>query len=132
MQTGNPDVWQDMKDFHDQVIGGQISDYPCYPSSKIHELRKKLVVEEYDEFMRALIREDLTGMADGAFDLIVVVLGTLLAYGIPFPAVWHEGHASNMAKKDGPMREDGKKLKPPGWKPPNFRQILLDAGMIED
>ena len=32
-----------------------------------------------------------------------------------------------MAKVGGPIREDGKRLKPEGWEPPNITKVLLDA-----
>ncbi len=31
-----------------------------------------------------------------------------------------------MAKADGPLREDGKRLKPEGWEPPQLKNMLLD------
>jgi hypothetical protein len=35
-----------------------------------------------------------------------------------------EVHRTNMAKVGGPVRPDGKKLKPEGWQPPDIAGIL--------
>ncbi len=40
-------------------------------------------------------------------------------------------HHANMAKKDGPKREsDGKRLKPPGWKPADIEGELRKQGWL--
>jgi len=54
----------------------------------------------------------------------VVVYGTALEMGIDLEPHFNEVHASNMAKRGGPVREDGKMLKPEGWLPPDINGIL--------
>jgi predicted HAD superfamily Cof-like phosphohydrolase len=60
-------------------------------------------------------------------DVHVVVSGTAVEYGIPEDLVYEEVHRSNMAKAGGPVREDGKVLKPDGWTPPNVAAALQAA-----
>lgn len=53
----------------------------------------------------------------------------LMSYGIKligedrFHACWREVHRTNIAKAAGPV-VNGKKMKPPGWQPPNLKAIL--------
>lgn len=71
---------------------------------------------------------DLIEVADGCVDSHVVISGTALEAGIPEDEVYVEVHRTNMAKAGGPVREDGKRLKPEGWKPPNIKKVLKKAG----
>ena len=75
---------------------------------------------------------DLGGIADGIADLIYVLLGTALSYGIHIAPIWDEVQRTNMAKEGGATRHDGKVLKPEGWQPPDVRGILLKQGMKDD
>lgn len=106
----------------------------------------KFIQEEYKEltdawalYDAALEREnadaaDLAYAAiyeilDGGHDLIWVTIGMLLATGFPIQACWAEVANSNLAKIDRATdsvtrREDGKILKPEGWKPPDFAAII--------
>lgn len=103
---------------------------------EVIRLRGALIQEEYVETLEALAlvekgqREDaLELLADGLVDLVYVVIGTAIAFGIPFDECWKEVQRTNMAKTDpktgGPIyREDGKLLKPEGWEPPDLKSIL--------
>jgi len=44
--------------------------------------------------------------------------------GIDLRPFFREVHRTNMNKLSGPVREDGKKLKPPDWKPPRIVEML--------
>lgn len=48
--------------------------------------------------------------------------------GIDLRPVWSEVHAANMRKTTGPVREDGKRLKPEGWQPPDIAGVLRAQG----
>ena len=50
--------------------------------------------------------------------------------GISFSCdpVADEIQRTNMAKVGGPVREDGKRLKPPGWQPPDIEGELKKQG----
>ena len=43
--------------------------------------------------------------------------------GIDLRPFFLEVHRTNMHKLNGPVREDGKRLKPPGWKPPRIEAM---------
>ncbi len=111
------DWHEDIKEFMDAIDQG-MPDEPCIPDERIMRLRKELINEEVDELKAAMKSEDLTEIADGGADSIVVIIGTMLAYGIDMRPIWDIVHRANMAKTTGPKREDGKQLKPPGWQSP--------------
>ena len=86
------------------------------------------MTEELKELLDAMSREDLVGIADGLADLLYVVFGTAVAYGIPMDEVFAEVHRSNMTKlgPDGKpiIGEEGKRLKGPGYVPPNIQALV--------
>lgn len=103
---------------------------PQSPVTKTGHLWSSLVREEIDETLAALDGKELTELADGITDSIYVLLGMANAYGININQVWNEVHRTNMLKEGGGQREDGKILKPEGWKPPDILSILVKQGMI--
>lgn len=88
------------------------------------KLRKELIKEEGKELRNAYEDGDMVEIIDGSVDSIVVILGGLVEMGIDLDPFWDEVHRTNMAKKDGPMRPDGKQLKPEGWTPPDLAGVL--------
>lgn len=92
-------------------------------------LRARLILEEARETVEAMEAGDLIETADGLADLIYVAVGTALEFGVPLDRVWTEVHRSNMAKVD-PLtgrvrkRDDGKVLKPDGWREPDIACAL--------
>lgn len=108
-----------------------IAKLPRTPAQHIMELRRKLLSEEYAEAQIALGKGDITELAKELCDVIYIALGTAITYGIYLPAVWDAVHASNLLKAGGPVREDGKKLKPEGWTKPNIHAILEEQGKEE-
>ena len=125
------DWYEDMKDFHREVMLDVLPTVPAVPSDKHKALRVALITEEVKETLDAIEANDLVEITDGIVDSIVVLLGTAVMYGIDVRPVWDEVHANNMTKKDGEMRPDGKRLKPASWKPPEIKKILLEQGMVE-
>jgi len=112
-----------LKEFH-IAFGHHTGTVPtAWNLEGIRDLRIRLMEEELSELEEALDKKDLVGIADGLADLLYVVFGTALAYGIPIDEVFSIVHKANMAKMgpDGkPMRDaGGKTIKPPGWKSPN-------------
>jgi predicted HAD superfamily Cof-like phosphohydrolase len=91
------------------------------------DLRKKLLIEEVNEYYNAEYADDLVEIADALADIIYIACGTAVSYGIPLDRVFTEVHRSNMAKLvDGKVlrRSDGKIQKPEGWTPPDIETIL--------
>jgi len=113
------DWYQDIVDFHREVMIDNFPTYPHLVDAKQYVLRAGLIIEEIGETLEALRTGNLAELADGIVDSIVVLLGTAVTYGIDVRPVWDIVHESNMTKRDGPMREDGKRLKPPMWQPPD-------------
>ena len=97
---------------------------PATPAPDRVRLRLNIMSEEWTELLDSIGQDDHVGIADACADLIVTVLGTAAEYGIPFDDVWTEVHRSNMAKAGGPVRPDGKRLKPEGWQPPRIAELL--------
>jgi predicted HAD superfamily Cof-like phosphohydrolase len=67
---------------------------------------------------------DVVEAADALADLRYVTEGAAVEWGLPLDAVTDEVHRSNMAKVGGPVRADGKILKPAGWTPPDVAGVL--------
>ena len=94
----------------------------------VRRSREELMREELDELIEAMRVEDVVEIADGLADLLYVVFGTAVAYGIPMDGVFREVHRSNMTKlgPDGKpvVGEYGKRLKGPHYDPPRLRPLL--------
>jgi len=117
--------WQkDIQEFHDEVMGDSFEKFPHIPEHKFEILRAKLILEEVEETIIAMSHKDLCGIADGIGDTIVVLLGTAITYGLDMHPIWDEIHRTNMLKKGGAIRFDGKRLKPKGWMPPDISGII--------
>lgn len=89
---------------------------------RLAEFRLSLIDEEYGELVEALQWGDLRFIAKEAADLVYVVVGTCVAFGIPFDEVFDAVHRSNMSKLDDDgkpyLREDGKVMKGPNYRAP--------------
>jgi hypothetical protein len=116
-------VQRDVSDFHRVVVGISDADTVAMRRPK---LRAALIEEEARETVEAIRAGDLVEAIDGMCDLLCVVYGTAAEFGIDLAPFWDEVHRTNMAKAGGPVREDGKRLKPPGWKPPDIAGLLRE------
>ena len=67
---------------------------------------------------------DLAAIAKELADLLYVVYGTAVSYGIDMDPVFREVHRSNMSKVGGYKRDDGKWVKPPTYSPAVIEPIL--------
>ena len=94
------------------------------PAIRRGELRASLIEEEARETVEAIRAGDLVQTIDGLCDLLCVVHGAALEFGVDLDPFWAEVHKTNMAKAGGPAREDGKVLKPEGWTPPRIAELL--------
>ena len=116
----------DVREFHEAL------DIPVATTPKVRraELRAALIEEEARETVEAIRAENLVEAIDGLCDLLCVVYGAALEFGVDLDPFWSEVHRTNMAKAGGPVREDGKRLKPDGWTPPDLAGVL--AQLKED
>lgn len=120
---------------------------PVIPSDDRVRLRLNLIAEESFEVFEACgidvkdlkealfakIREselniNMEKLADGFGDTDYVVEGARLEFGIDGEPIADEIQAANMRKTSGPIRADGKRLKPPGWVGPDILRVLRDQG----
>lgn len=101
-----------------------VGDRPAIPDAATKELRVRLIQEEFDELREALSDEDLTAVAKEIADLLYVVYGTAVSYGIDMEPVFQEVHRSNLSKVGGHKRADGKWVKPPTYSPACLEPIL--------
>lgn len=101
---------------------------PMLPAVDERLTRHALLHEEFEEYRDAEAASDIEGIADALGDMVYVIYGTALTYGIDLDAVIDEIHASNMTKlaDDGLplLRPDGKVLKGPNYEPPNIKEVL--------
>ena len=87
-------------------------------------LRVRLIQEEFDELKESMATGDLSAVAKEMADLLYVVYGTAVSYGIDMEPVFHEVHRSNLSKVGGYKRADGKWVKPPTYSPASLEPIL--------
>ena len=87
-------------------------------------LRERLIQEEFDELKEAMSHQNLAAIAKELADLLYVVYGTAVSYGIDMGPVFREVHRSNMSKIGGYKRDDGKWVKPPTYSPASIEPIL--------
>ena len=93
-------------------------------------LRRKLHDEEGQELLGALDLGDDAAIAHELADVVYIAYGTAHTMGLPLDAVIAAVHRANMAKvgPDGALRfrQDGKLLKPAGWRPADVAAVLLE------
>lgn len=117
-------IFQDQKDFMEacgqSTDGSDISQYMMYLD---------LITEEYNELSSAVAAKDDVEQLDALIDILVVTVGAIVSRGWDAQAAWDEVMSTNFAKVDPETgkvrkREDGKILKPDGWKYPNLKRFV--------
>lgn len=112
-----------VREFHSK-FGADIGDQNL-PRFQNAQLRKNLIAEEYEEFVRAIDWGNFDNTVHELIDLLYVTVGALVAFGIrdinDYVACVHE---ANMRKIGGKTREDGKILKPENWKPADIGMMI--------
>ena len=111
------------------AVGQNCPSFPQKTESEQAQLYKKLIMEEYSEFIEADLANDDVERLDACFDMIWVIVGYMKSRGWDCENAWDEGAKSNLSKIDAVTgkvirREDGKILKPEGWKPPDFTKFV--------
>lgn len=87
-------------------------------------LRIRLIQEEFEELKESMASGDLASIAKEIADLLYVVYGTAVSYGIDMEPVFREVHRSNLSKIGGYKRDDGKWVKPATYSPARVEPIL--------
>jgi predicted HAD superfamily Cof-like phosphohydrolase len=137
MATYNDSIFDDQKQF--MLASGQTAGKLNYDQLILYA---KLIYEEgATEFPEAMQQYhgsrssvDLAEVIDAVIDTIVVCVGALHSIGIDPQAAWDAVHKTNLAKIDPETgkvrkREDGKVLKPEGWKSPTKALLRLAEGV---
>jgi predicted HAD superfamily Cof-like phosphohydrolase len=136
-------------EFH-KVMNQPILPTPQVPPEDRIRLRVALITEEFfetldsilvldgaEEYAKEVIKAacknarisvNIPGLADEMADLDYVVEGTRLEFGIDGGPIAAEVQRANMAKASGPVAENGKRLKPEGWTPPDIVGVLEKQG----
>lgn len=99
----------------------------------LRQLRARLILEEAAEAIEAMAEGDELGLADGLVDLVYVVAGTGVAFGLPLEHLWLEVQRANMDKfpNGRPILDSGGKvMKPPGWRGPDIEGSLRNGGWV--
>jgi len=95
-------------------------------------LRHDLMKEETEEYLSAVINNDMVEVADALGDQLYILLGTILKHGLQdkIVEVFEEIHRSNMSKLDSMgnpiFRKDGKVLKCRDYFKPDINKILQE------
>ncbi|PPR48931.1 MAG: hypothetical protein CFH15_01445 [Alphaproteobacteria bacterium MarineAlpha5_Bin5] len=106
----------------------EVKDKAEFPNSKIINLRKKLIDEEFQELKQAINDNNIVEVADALTDILVVTYGAGLAFGINLDKCFDEVHRSNMSKLSSEGKpiynEYGKVMKGPNYSPPDLKKFL--------
>ena len=99
------------------------------PSEANYNMYLDLIREEVGELEEAITENDRIEQLDALIDILVVTLGAVRAGGFKGQDAWNEVMDTNFAKIDPTTgkvtkREDGKVLKPEGWKAPELTKFI--------
>ena len=113
--------------FEDIERFGSACDQP--PSEANYKMYLNLIEEETDELLAAIADNDKVEQLDALVDILVVTMGAIRAAGWDGEGAWKEVMDTNFAKIDPDTgkvrkREDGKVLKPEGWRAPELARFI--------
>ena len=113
-----------------ETFGQTVLTTPELPDNNIVELRVDLIEEELTELKEAIADNNIVEVADALTDILYVVYGAGLAFGINLDKVFAEVHRSNMSKlgDDGKpiYNERGKVIKSNNYSPPDIKSVLSE------
>ncbi|HJT22238.1 MAG TPA: MazG nucleotide pyrophosphohydrolase domain-containing protein [Nitrospira sp.] len=107
-----------------------VNERPASVDDATKALRVRLIQEEFEELKEAMAQDDLPAVAKEMADLLYVVYGTAVSYGIDMEPVFREVHRSNMSKVGGYKRADGKWVKPPTYSPARVEPIVAEQRLV--
>lgn len=104
---------------------------PTIPSEKDRKLCFRLIQDELEEFREASgineaveLKPDIVLVADALADLVYVVKGAAVTWGIDLEPIFNEVHRSNMTKIGGHKDELGKWVKPESYSKAELEPII--------
>lgn len=111
-----------VKEFH-KTFHCYYNEIPILAPSDKSLGRIRLILEELSELSEAMDNNNLVEIADSIADLLYVVFGTALAYGLPMDKIFQQVHESNMSKVGGHF-EGIKFIKPSTYRPVDLSWLL--------
>ena len=100
------DFLEKVKCFH-EMFNAPVLETPQIPSKERCDLRVTLIQEELDEMKEAIENGDVIEIADSLGDLMVVLCGSILEFGMgdKFNEIFENIHNSNMSKACNSQQE---------------------------
>ena len=100
------DALNQVAEFH-RTFNAPILDTPQIPSKERCELRVSLLQEELNELQQAIADNDIVEIADALCDLLYVLSGAVLEFGLgeKFVELFNEVQRSNMSKACSTQQE---------------------------
>ena len=118
---------EQVHEFH-KIYDVRVQHQPGIPPVGRVILRVALIDEEFTEFKAACLTGDIVEAADALGDLLYVIFGAAIEFGLDMEPIVDEIHRSNLTKlgADGkPIRAaNGKVLKGPDFERPDIKKIL--------
>ena len=89
-------------------------------------LRYHLMREENEEYIDALVDDDLVEILDACVDMAYILYGTILTHGLQdvFQEAFDRVHENNMSKRPFIKDNNGKIIKPLGFKSVNLKDLV--------
>lgn len=130
--------WQaSVREFH--LVSGQRAPERVDFDGLPFDQRIRLIREEASEAVTALLTREIFGGTENEasviaelIDVLYVAIGTAVGAGVDLDPYFDAIHIANMSKVDGSLgpltlRDDGKILKPTGWRKADVLSLLLKA-----
>ena len=112
--------YQKVRDMHQKYnLGLDISN----PSEEMVKNRLVMIDEEIRELKQAVINKDKLKTLDALADVLYVVYGMGVEFGLKLDEAFDRVHASNMSK-DKPNNSGGKLIKGADYKPVDLTDLL--------
>lgn len=128
-KANSSNIFSDVRDFHKEMgipmPGTKVLPQDC------QTFRDTLLKEEVKEYNDAVKAQNAEKQFDALIDIIYVCAGTIAMHGWSGEIAWNRVHAANMKKQPSPMptkraAETGQidVIKPKGWKPPVYSDLV--------
>lgn len=111
-----------VREFHDK-FQARVGD-ESNPEVSDVELRCRLIEEECKEACEAIRSGNLANAIQELCDVLYVVYGTGVAFGVDLEEPFEEVHRANMSKSIDDKRSDGKINKGPDYRKPDIDRVL--------
>ena len=127
--------YEEVKEFQ-KAFNHPYQDSPVLLTKERAKTRYGWMLEEINEFLEAVDKQDIVEEADAMIDLMYFALGTLVEMGVQPDILFRIVQAANMSKlfPDGKphYNEDGKVIKPETWENPHPKLELVIKKMKGD